>query len=409
MTNIDVTENERQPPPPIQEILDEVETFSRRFAVVDDIQATATTLWIPHCWVIEAAHTTPYLHITSAEEESGKTRLMEVLQLLVPEPILATDITEAALFRVIDQLQPTLFLDEIDAIFTRASKRDGSKDTFRSLLNAGYRRGGKAYRVGGNGGQQTLDPFNVFGPKVIAGIGNLPRTLASRCIRIEMKRRSEEEPVEDFYPEDLEEEAKEIRKHLEAWASEASADLKGSRPSKIPGLRDRVNEVWRPLLAIATTGGDAWEARARNAAEELAKATAEASWGIQLLTDIRTVILVERDIERIFSSELVDFLKIIEESPWAEEFDGKGAPRKIARLLKPYKILPTTVVVDGQRAKGYKREDFYDAWKRLLPPPPRTSVTPLPAVTYPFQSQTEVTEVTDVTQNPPPPPVGWDG
>lgn len=397
-----------QEPPPTEEILGEVEGFIRRFVVLEDFQIVALSLWTLHTWAIEAAHTTPYLFACSPEEETGKTRLLETLQQMVPTPIAATDISESGLFRVIDSLKPTLFLDEVDAIFSRASKRDGSKDTFRSLLNAGYRRGGKAYRVSGNNGSQTLDSFDVFGPKALAGIGTLPRTLGSRCLTISMKRRHQNEEIEDFYPEDLNEETRRMRARLEAWAGANVQDLRSSRPEKIPGLRDRVNEVWRPLLAIATTGGEDWNTQARNAAVKLAAVASDASWGIQLLTDIRTI-LVDKDIERISTIEMLDFLRGVEESPWSEEFDGKGSPRKLARLLKPYGITPGSVrLEDGSTPKGYRREDFQDAWERLLPAPtPGKSATSATSATPQSQSQASVADVADVADIPP--SVGWDG
>jgi hypothetical protein len=60
--------------------LDEIEVFVHRFVVVNEAQAHAITLWAAHTWVIDAAHATPYLYVVSAEPESGKTRLLEVMK-----------------------------------------------------------------------------------------------------------------------------------------------------------------------------------------------------------------------------------------------------------------------------------------------------------------------------------------
>lgn len=50
------------------------------------------------------------------------------------------------------------------------------------MLNAGWRRGAKAYRMGG-ANARTLEEFSVFCPKAFAGIGSyLPGTLADRSI-----------------------------------------------------------------------------------------------------------------------------------------------------------------------------------------------------------------------------------
>lgn len=64
-----------------------------------------------------AADTTAYLAITSAEKRSGKTRLLEVLELVVHAGLPTANTSDAALFRTISELGPTLLLDEVDAIF----------------------------------------------------------------------------------------------------------------------------------------------------------------------------------------------------------------------------------------------------------------------------------------------------
>jgi hypothetical protein len=64
-------------------LLDAIETYIRRFIVLSESQARAITLWVVHTHVLEAADCTPYLAITSAEKQSGKTRLLEVLETLV--------------------------------------------------------------------------------------------------------------------------------------------------------------------------------------------------------------------------------------------------------------------------------------------------------------------------------------
>ena len=78
---------------------------------------------------------------TSAEPESGKTRLLEVLHELVREPISTMNISDAALFRVIEAKAPTLLFDEVDSIFNPKARERGLRDDLRALLNAGYRRG----------------------------------------------------------------------------------------------------------------------------------------------------------------------------------------------------------------------------------------------------------------------------
>jgi Protein of unknown function (DUF3631) len=387
----------------IAELLDRVEVFTRRFVVLTEAQATAAALWGAHTWALEAAQATPYLFICSAEPESGKTRLMEVLHEFVRVPLLTMNISDAALFRAIDAKQPTLFFDEVDSVFSKRAQERGMKDELRALLNAGYRRGQVVYRMGG-GNRTSLESFAVFSAKALAGLGTLPPSLASRCVRIELKRRRLTEAVEDFYPQDIAEEASLLREGLEVWA-EANLDaLRAARPVRIEGVRDRTMEVWRPLLAIAELAGDPWATRARCAAVSLATNDGdEPSLGLLLLEDIRTV-FDELKIERLPTTDLVFALARQDESPWGEWWldakthtPNRTASRRLAQLLRPYGIRTNHTVRSGERtAKGYRREDFVDAWERFLPPP-RGGVTSVTSVTAQLNTHADVTDVTDVT------------
>ena len=83
--------------------------------VLTNCQLTAVALWVVHTHAFQAAECTPYLSINSAEKQSGKTRLLEVLELLVARPWLTGRVTAAALIRKVARDTPTLLLDETDA------------------------------------------------------------------------------------------------------------------------------------------------------------------------------------------------------------------------------------------------------------------------------------------------------
>jgi CHC2 zinc finger len=84
------------------EILDAAMQFARRFVSLTEAQARAVALWVVHTHAFSAADCTPYLSINSAEKQSGKTRLLEVLELLVGKPWLTGGTTKAALVRKIE-------------------------------------------------------------------------------------------------------------------------------------------------------------------------------------------------------------------------------------------------------------------------------------------------------------------
>jgi hypothetical protein len=89
-------------------LLEEVAAYVRRYVVLSEEQAVLTSLWILHTHALDAADTTPYLNIKSAEKRSGKTRLLEVLDLLVARPWLTGRVTAAVLVRKTAAEQPSL-------------------------------------------------------------------------------------------------------------------------------------------------------------------------------------------------------------------------------------------------------------------------------------------------------------
>jgi hypothetical protein len=170
----------------------------------------------------DAADASPYLAVTSPEKRSGKSRLLEVLEIIVFNSWKVITPTEAVVFRKIDAHRPTLLLDETDAIF---GKKNGENyEGLRALLNAGNRRGTKVPRCVGT--SQSLQSFSVFCPKAIAGIGELPDTIADRAIPIRLKRKARSERAERFRRRDVEADAKTLYMNASAWAEHARPDAR---------------------------------------------------------------------------------------------------------------------------------------------------------------------------------------
>ncbi len=346
----------------LAELLTLVEEYIARYVLLSlPEQRTATVLWTAHTWIVEQFDTTPYLAFLSPEKRSGKSRVLEVLDKLVARPWLTVRPSEAVLFRNIEARRVTLLLDEIDTIFGR--KAGSNYEGIRAILNAGFRRGMNVPRCVGEGTNIQVVDFAVYGAKAFAGIGNLPDTVRDRSIILDMVRRASDEPVERFRFREASAAARPLREALERWA--VDVDLSEARPEIPPELDDRAADGWEALLAVADYAGDGWPEEARRAARVLSAGRMEetASFGVRLLHDCRRVFDSEQT-DRLTSERLVKVLTGMEESPWDEL-----TPRRLAGKLRPYKINPTTVRTGDRPAKGYKREDFDDAWKRYLPTP----------------------------------------
>jgi hypothetical protein len=352
------------------QLLAEVERFVQRFVVMSPAQAAAVALWVVHTHLFEVFVVSPYLGVTSAEKRSGKTRLLRVLELLCARPWRVIMPTEAVVYRKIARDSPTLLLDEVDAIFGRGREHE----PLRALLNAGNEPGAKVPRCAGPQ-RDRLEEFEIFCPKALAGIGNLPDTVADRTVAIRLKRRSGGERAERFRPRLVKPEAEALKERIAAWCDGNTDALRIAEPEVPEELDDRIADSWEPLLAIADLVGGPWPQRSRSAALALSGSDGrdDASRGVQLLADIRRL-FAHAGGDRVTTRALIEGLAREEESPWAAWWDSrsgepeKGAARKLASLLRPFEIRSRSIkLADRGSAKGFKLEWFQDSFERYLP------------------------------------------
>ena len=69
-------------------------------------QSDFVALWVAHTYVFGLFDTTPYLDVSSAAKRSGKSRLLEILAMLVARPWPVVEASEAVLFRKVDRDRP---------------------------------------------------------------------------------------------------------------------------------------------------------------------------------------------------------------------------------------------------------------------------------------------------------------
>jgi len=83
-----------------RDVLDRVESFYRRFVILPSEHAyVAVTLWAAHTHSLDDFDTTPRLAALSPEPGSGKTRLQEVTETLVTDPMATFNVSAAVLYR----------------------------------------------------------------------------------------------------------------------------------------------------------------------------------------------------------------------------------------------------------------------------------------------------------------------
>ncbi|MCM5570055.1 DUF3631 domain-containing protein [Burkholderiaceae bacterium FT117] len=376
-------------------LLDEITSIFSRYVSLPRHGDVVLALWVLFTYVIDSATHAPLLVLTSPVKRCGKSRTFDVLARLVRRPLPTSNVTVAALFRVIEQHMPTVLLDELDALL------EGDKTgELRGLVNAGHSRTA-AYVLRTVGDEHETRAFNVWSPKALALIGDLARkwsTVADRAVAIRMQRK----PANCRLPRLPRDDAAfgDLRRRIARWADDQADWLRDAEPPLPDSLNDRAADNWHILVAIADAAGGHWPAAARAAAlalsaqESSVNATDEGA-GVRLLADIRDIFM-RLGIDRIRSESLTHELAEIDdpEAPWSDwnsrtrvVAHGIDA-RQVARQLAPFGIRPRSIrLVPGaaereglrrfgikpsgtgaESAKGYLREQFNDAFERYLSP-----------------------------------------
>jgi hypothetical protein len=343
--------------------LDDVEKHLRRFLVMpSDHHFTILSLWVAHTYAFDAAYATPYLYVNSAEKQSGKTRVIEVLSDLAQNPMVASSVSPSVIYRAIEGLnvtsdeddaptgKPTLFVDEVDAIF----RGGAANEDLRNILNSGYKSNGSVLRTipGKDGGEAKF--FSTFAPKLLAGIDNgaIPDTIADRCIALNLKRKREDEKVERYLSRRVADDCEALRVKLDKWVRANMDHFMAAEPAVMEELSDRAFEIVEPLLAIAARG-KGWTKRAQDAARHLL--TAEAA----PLSEGAKVLLAAWELFEGTGADKITTSSLSE----ATGLNGKALGIRLAR----YDVKPTTIRFPHTTAKGYYRRSFEDAWTRYLP------------------------------------------
>lgn len=273
--------------------------------------------------------------------------------------------------------------------------------TDSSVINAGHRRGSPVYRCTGEK-MDKVQAFPVFGPKALAGIGGPPETIADRSIPIRLRRKSRAEKVDRGRVKVIREATRAVKDQAPRWAERVADELANCNPNLPDQLSDRAQDGAEPLLAIADLAGGEWPGKARASLIALHESKAENAegdgWGVRLLADAHSA-FEAADADRLSTHDLLEALKGDDEAPWAEWGRAPGGlnPRGLAKLLSPYGVRSRSIrLTSGDTPKGFKRDQFEDAWDRYLPTPtPKTATahtsapqSQKPALPFPPPSET---------------------
>jgi hypothetical protein len=343
-------------------LLEQTQEALRRYVILPSDEAiTAVTLWIAASHAAPAWNTAARLVIRAPEKRCGKSRLLDIIEAICHRPIMTVNASPSAIYRLIGSAQgdpPTVLIDEADTIF---GDHTGPNEDLRGLLNAGHQRGRPALRWDVN--TRTVEELDTYAMAALAGIGRMPDTIEDRAVIIKMRRRAPNETVQPYRLRRDAPPLNQLRAHLHGWARSHHDQLTRAVPD-MP-LEDRAADTWEALIVIADQAGGAWPALARSAAVALTdQADDETSIATQLLGDCRTAFAGRTMIR---TDELLSTLKSDLEAPWATYGPNGLTPRSLAKILKEFGITSHNLRQDGTQSKGYRANEFIDAWARYLP------------------------------------------
>jgi hypothetical protein len=335
-------------------LLSEIETYLTRFLFfAEPAHCLPIALWVIATHLFETFDAFPYIVITAATKQAGKTTLAELMSFASNNGVMTSGATGPALFSRLDISEaerkrgvtpPTLFLDEAE----RQSSEDASM--MRELVNSGYRRGSVIPRF--------RKAYPAYCPKVFILIGSVNDTLNDRSIVITMRRGrapvrysySTAEPVGRALHD-------EIGLFLTPEVKEAVRNSYATHAG-LPFLESgRDEEIWLPIFALCavlcparlddlkqTCNDLVMEKTApRQTYTELRSVEGDAltdQYSERLLRDLHALLLENGSLP---TAEALEALKALPVSPW-RKFRGKGITHHdLGHMLRSYGVIPRNI------------------------------------------------------------------
>ncbi|WP_192577914.1 DUF3631 domain-containing protein [Francisella sp. LA112445] len=340
------------------ELADQIESIFDRYVFLPEGGNTAITLWIMGTYVFNSFRIFPNLSITSPERRCGKSSTLDLIEALANKSLLTSNITPAAIFRLIEKYQPTLLIDEADTFVS------GRNDDMIGIINSGHAKN-RAVIIRTVGDNYDSKKFSTWSPKVFASIKPLQGTVMDRSIEVRLRRKTIHEIV-DRLPVNFKDQCLEIRSKLLKWGTDHQDDIRFAKVSLPRIENDRAMDNWHPLFCIAENLDSDWLDKCIKAYKVITFNRDQKTHQIQLLEDIAEIFEVT-NYERIFTAELISHLIQMEERPWVSWLHGKPInANALAKMLAGFEIYSSTLRRDYNRKKGYKRSDFEDAFNRYL-------------------------------------------
>jgi putative DNA primase/helicase len=275
-----------------------------------------------------------------------------------------SNVSSAAIFRLSELHHPTFLMDE--------AQDQLKNEDFCLVIKSGHTSGDVAIRCDPN----TNEPltFDVFCPKVLAGIGRANGQIMSRSVLIEMGRRDgqtdrgtkQDDPI--FIA---------IRRKLARWASDCGNLARFHIPSQA-GLKLRNRDNWEVFYRVACAVSQKTAERLLAFIDEFIDE--EQDFATYLLDSLRTLYHEHGQLTEdgfMGSEAIIEELNKDKEAPWYAKNDRGLTVEALGRHLKRYKVKPDRVWQPDieKKLRGYRHvddrphhNDLQRIFKQYLPP-----------------------------------------
>jgi hypothetical protein len=211
--------------------------------------------WTMATWRIEEWRAFNPLYLLG-DYGSGKTTVLEWLEETAFCAIRGGSMSTSVMFHLSNLYPaPTLLLDE-----SQMYNGDEWVET-QALINESYRKGGKVWRMSGEGRNMKPQSFNAFGPRAFAATWPPWPALADRVLLVHMEETEEE--LGESLSQEFFVEGEDLRGHLAAYRGRCETPSFGDSKEKIEAVKTllkatvknhRVQEAGFPLLMVTPEG-----------------------------------------------------------------------------------------------------------------------------------------------------------
>jgi hypothetical protein len=227
-----------------EEILKEIQTFIHKYLDISEVFEQIATYYVLFTWMFDRFNEVPYLRAIG-DYGSGKSRFLQAIGILCYKPVFVGGATTPSpIFRIINEVQGTLIIDEADFKFS-----DMTSEIVK-ILNTGYQKGMPVLRSEGKGTFE-VKAYDVFCPKIVATRETFTdKALESRFLVEEMGAEKLRTDIPRTLDQSFYSEAEFIRNKLLMWRLKNYFSPIERCTEIIEGIHPRLNQIVMPLLSI---------------------------------------------------------------------------------------------------------------------------------------------------------------